>query len=223
MKQQYVLSLKPQASYAAEDFIESAASAAAKKWLDTWPNWPGSLFPKITYIYGAQASGKTHLAYIWQSKSSAQLMTAENIENYRALGDCYLIDNIEPLLASERQLLHFINYIIESDKFLLITSAVRPQDLKVTTADLRSRLQAFKAYEILAPDNELVMQMLVKNFSDHQIMVGEGVIKYLVKHIDRSYQAVRDVVGLMNEVALSQGKRVSIGLAKSVLADRQCE
>lgn len=217
LSHQYIFSLAPQASYKEEDFIESSANYAAKRWIDSWPNWQGSIFPRITYIYGDMACGKTHLARIWQTRSQARIIDADGLDNYHDNFDSYLLDDIENVVENERQLLHFLNYVIETNKFLLITSKTRAHDLGIAMADLRSRLHGFKSYEILPPSEDLIMQMLVKNFSDHQIIVGEGVIKYLVNRIDRSYMAVREVVVLVNEAALSQGKKVSVGLVKSVL------
>jgi chromosomal replication initiation ATPase DnaA len=216
---QYALNLKFDSSYLEEDFIIASSNFIAKKWIDNWPNWQGSIFPNITCIYGPKGSGKTHLAHIWQIKASAYKITLRDLEqfSYRDLAESYLIDDIEQLLINEHNLLHFINYVIENKRFLLITARTKLHNLTIHTPDLRSRLQSFITYEIMPPNEELIEQMLVKSFSDLQILVNEEVIKFLTTHIDRSYEAVKHTIELLDKVSLSQNKKITIPLVKKAL------
>ncbi len=216
---QYTLNLKKDLSFLEEDFIESSSNFIAVKWISSWPHWYGSIFSNITCIYGPAGSGKTHLAYIWKTKSLAHLVTLKDMEHFLYHKDIssYIIDDIEQFLVNEKVLLLFLNYIIENKKYLLITVKCKLRDLPIIIPDLRSRLQSFMAYEITSPDDKLIEQMLVKSFSDQQIIVSEEVIKYLTSRIDRSYAAVKFTVDLLNKTSLSEHKKVTISLIKATL------
>ena len=218
---QYALNLKSDSSYLEEDFIEDSSNSAAKKWIDSWPNWNANIFPNIACVYGIKGSGKTHLAKIWQNKAAARSIEIDDLNQflYRDEIKSYLVDDIESLLLQENNLLHFINYVIENKKFLLITSQTNLHELKLTIPDLRSRLQSFISYKIDSPSELLIEQMLVKSFSDHQTIVGEEVIKFLTSRIDRNSDSVKKTVDLLNKHSLSQNKKITIPLVKSILHD----
>jgi chromosomal replication initiation ATPase DnaA len=218
---QYALNLKSDSSYLEEDFIEDSSNSAAKKWIDSWPNWNANIFPNIACVYGIKGSGKTHLAKIWQNKAAARSIEIDDLNQflYRDEIKSYLVDDIEGLISQENNLLNFINYVIENNKFLLITSQTNLHELKLTIPDLRSRLQSFISYKIDSPSELLIEQMLVKSFSDHQTIVGEEVIKFLTSRIDRNSDSVKKIVDLLNKHSLSQNKKITIPLVKSILHD----
>lgn len=217
--QQYTLSIPSEASYMQEDFITSPSNEAAKKWIDLWPEWQGSIYPRISYIYGPTGCGKTHLAKIWQSHSCAKQITKLDLRklNYHSDANSYLLEDIEEFLREEITLLHFLNYIIEQNKFLLITAKTSAYDLSLKLPDLTSRLHAIKSYQIFEPTTILAEQMLVKIFSDMQIMVNEEVVKYLSNRIQRSYNAIKQTVEILNKASLEQNKKITIPLVKEVL------
>lgn len=218
---QYALNLRSDSSYLEEDFIEDSSNLPAKKWVDSWPNWHGNIFPNIACIYGIKSSGKTHLARIWQNKSMARNITINDLDQflYRDEAKSYLVDDIENLLSLENNLLHFINYVIENKKFLLITAQTKLHNLTLEIPDLKSRLQSFISYKIDSPTEELIEQMLVKRFSDHQIIVGEEIVKFLISRIDRNSDSVKKTVDILNKHSLSQNKKITIPLIKSILHD----
>ena len=54
-------------------------------------------------------------------------------------------------------------------------------------------------------------------------MVGEGVIKYVLPRMERSFAAARDIVARADRRALSQKRGVSVPLMRTVLAELQDE
>jgi chromosomal replication initiation ATPase DnaA len=216
---QYALNLKSDFSYLEEDFIEDSSNLLAKKWIDYWPDWQGNIFPNIVCIYGTKGSGKTHLGRIWQNKSSARDITINDLNQflYRDETASYLVDDIEKLLSQENNLLHFINYIIENKKFLLITAQTKLHELKLKIPDLKSRLQSIITYKIDSPTDKLIEQMLVKSFSDHQIIVGEEIIKFLTSRIERNFDSIKKTVDILNKSSLSQNKKITIPFVKTIL------
>src|SRR3546814_3149637 len=61
----------------AEDFLVADSNAEAVAWMDRWPNWPG---PALI-LTGPPGCGKTHLAQVWQARSSAALLPASALGN----------------------------------------------------------------------------------------------------------------------------------------------
>ena len=50
-----------------EDFMLGESNQDAVDWIDRWPDWPA---PAL-FLTGPAASGKSHLAAVWQSRSKA--------------------------------------------------------------------------------------------------------------------------------------------------------
>ncbi len=84
--------------------------------------------------------------------------------------------------------------------------------------DLVSRLAAVPTVEIGPPDDILVTQVLVKLFADRQIEVGPEVVSYLVTHMERSFDAARELVAAADTAALAGKRAVTVPLVREVLA-----
>ena len=83
--------------------------------------------------------------------------------------------------------------------------------------DLDSRLRALPHVEIGPPDDDLLAMVMAKQFSDRQIKVSPEVLDYLVGRMERSFEAARHMVETLDQAALSQGRAVTVPLARQVL------
>ena len=72
---QLTLDLPHRAALGAEDFLVSDCNRAAVKLIDAWPQWPDH----VQLLIGPPASGKTHLARVWQALSGAEALDAETL------------------------------------------------------------------------------------------------------------------------------------------------
>ena len=68
---QLTLDLPHRAALGAEDFLVSDCNLAAVRLIDAWPEWQGN----VQLLIGPAASGKTHLARVWQARSGATRAT----------------------------------------------------------------------------------------------------------------------------------------------------
>jgi chromosomal replication initiation ATPase DnaA len=82
---------------------------------------------------------------------------------------------------------------------------------------LKSRLAAAPAVRIAAPDDEMIEAVLVKLFADRQLAVAPEVIVYLVRHMDRSFAAMRSLVARADALALAEKRPVTVPLVKTLL------
>ena len=70
------------------------------------------------------------------------------------------------------------------------------------------------------PDDALLAAMMIKLFADRQIAIGPELIPYLLDRIERSTEAVNQVVAALDLAALTQKRPVNRRLAAEVLDNR---
>jgi chromosomal replication initiation ATPase DnaA len=63
----------------------------------------------------------------------------------------------------------------------------------------------------------MIEAVLVKLFADRQLAVAPEVIAYLVRHMDRSFAALRSLVARADALALAEKRPVTVPLVKSLL------
>ena len=85
--------------------------------------------------------------------------------------------------------------------------------------DLASRLRAAPSVAIREPDEQLLGALLVKLFNDRQIRVGADVLHYVLPRIERSFEAVRDLVDEADRRAMVEKRKISIPLMRDLLSE----
>lgn len=73
---QLILDLPHRAALGAEDFLVSDCNLGAVRLIDSWPAWQDH----VQLLIGPPASGKTHLAWVWQALSRAQTLAPGNLD-----------------------------------------------------------------------------------------------------------------------------------------------
>jgi chromosomal replication initiation ATPase DnaA len=212
---QLPLDLGHRASYGGDDFLVAPCNEAAVAWLDRWPDWPG---PGLA-LWGPAGCGKTHLAHVFQARSGArQIQPAALSQDSLAIlagGNGELaLDGAPPI--DERALLHLHNLLAERQGHLLILSREAPARWDVRLADLASRLAAMPAIRIDPPDEVLIEGLLVKLFADRQLAVQPEVVTYLLRRMERSFEAARQLVARLDRESLARRRPVTLPLAREV-------
>lgn len=223
--QQIPLDLSARPALGRQHFLIGPSNQDAVNWIDRWPDWPAPLL----LICGPAASGKTHLAAVWQEKTGAAMIRPENLltqsaEEIAAQGSQIILDGIDPWLgdpAAETTLFHLYNIFKEEGRSFLVTSRMSPTQSDFAIADLASRFRAAPLAAIKAPDDILLGSVLIKLFSDRQLNVGSEVIGYILPRMERSFAAVRDIVEQADHLALSRKRGISIPLMREVLSGMQ--
>jgi chromosomal replication initiation ATPase DnaA len=214
---QLVLNLARRPALGVADFFVNPRNQDAVAWIDRWPGWPS---PALA-LHGPPGSGKTHLAYVWRTRSSAPIVPGAMLDEAALpdlLGDgsCVAVDEAER--APERALLHLYNMVAERRGHLLLVAGSPPSRWGVALADLRSRLLACPAVAIEPPDDDLIAAVLMKLFADRQVIVGLDVIFYLLRHMERSFDAARRIAAELDAAALAEHRPITVALARRVLA-----
>ena len=213
MSEQLRLCFEHTPASGAEDFMPGSSNREALAWLARWPDWPG---PALL-LHGPPGCGKSHLARIWLTRTGgrclahAALATADPNER-----PTWVLDDAEPV-AHETALLSFYNRLRERGGHLLLTARRPVGAWTLRLPDLASRLRAAPAVAIGSPDDALLGAVLLKLFADRQLVVSEAVIEYLVRHMERSFDAAQATVAGLDAASLRQRRPITVALARSLL------
>ncbi len=211
------------------DFLVSASNADAVAWLDRWPDWPAGGLA----LWGPPGCGKSHLVNVWRARSGARLLSAGELSGGELSGEVrslaeegaahVVLDRGGAPMGDhgERSLNHLYNLLREAGGTLMLAGRQPPARWPIGLADLRSRLVALPAVEVMAPDDDLIGGLLVKLFADRQVAVERPVIDYLVARMERSFDAARRLVDAIDRDALSRGRRITVPLVAEVLRASQ--
>ncbi len=215
---QLVLDLPHRAALGAEDFLISQSNRAAADVIDRWPDWPQA----SVLVVGPPRAGKSHLANVWRLKSGAARLQAgavcEADVAAAAAGKALLVEDLHAGVGDERVLFHLLNLVREHKLSMLLTSRVPAGELEVSLPDLRSRLRALPLVSIAAPDEALLRAVLVKHFTDRQLMVEPHTIGYIALHMEQSMEAAATIVADIDKAAMASHRKVTRALAAEILA-----
>jgi len=179
MPRQIPLNLRPNETPSYDNFVETQANRDALTLLKAWPNWPSS----VLRLYGPEGCGKTHLGQAWANHSGGTF-----------------IDDAED--QEEETLFNLINRALVGDiPGLLIASGLPLKDWGIDMPDLRSRLSAAPEATLLEPDDESLEPIMRRLFEQCGRAVSRDVVEYLLKHADRSVNALRVLIGELDLAA----------------------
>ncbi len=179
-----------------EDFLLSDANRFAFEHFRRWSTWP----VMATLITGPRKSGRSLLGRIFVRKTGGRLF--DDAENH-----------------DEETLFHAWNEAQEKRRPLLLIAQGPPPAWEIALPDLRSRIAATPQVTIGPPDDPLIHGLLLKLLGDRGIAAPLEVADYLVPRIERSYVAVLKAVETMDRALLSGHRRLTVPMARKVLAE----
>jgi len=219
MEEQLSFDLPVRTALGREDFFLSPANAIAVAALDS--DWPDG---KLA-LTGPAGSGKTHLAHVWAAESGAVLVPARGLseQDLPALAEGPVGVEDVPRIAGHRDdetaLFHLHNMLAANGHRLLLTGRTVPRRWALGLPDLQSRCEGATVASLDPPDDALLAAVLAKLFNDRQVTPKGGVIPYLVRHMERTFEAAARIVARMDRIALDEGRGVTVKLASEVLSE----
>jgi chromosomal replication initiation ATPase DnaA len=218
MKDQIVFKFPDKSFYYEEDFCVGENNYEAYKLIKEWPNWS---FKGIN-IYGPKKSGKSYLTKIFSDKTNSKIFDGRNVNkdhldlilNQKVL----IIDNVE-LFNDEVFFQTILNDFISKNKFIYLTSNKLAGSISFKLKDLISRLNSLVAVAITNPSDDLFYQILTKMLSDKQINITAKEINFIIKNIERTYDAASKFVKSLDELSLLYKKKINTKIINQALAN----
>ena len=214
MNQQKVLNFKFDNSYNEKDFISDSSNEKALLFFNKFPSWEN----KLINLVGSEKSGKTFLLKILNKKNDFYYLNTfpENNEEFDKLFNFerFLLDVNE---LDELKFFSILNHCIINDKFLVITSLVPLTQLNLSLPDLKSRIKQFYILNIDIPSDQLIYSLILKFFSDNQVIIKKELIEFIVKKIDRSYPRINQFLVKLNDLSIERKKKIDFKLINEII------
>ena len=210
MEQSYFnYNLKP--GLAIDDFFVSTSNKKAYSFILN-----KKIDNKKILLIGPNKSGKTHLGKIWQKNNNA--VSYENnfeiILNYKK--NIFIDDFFKNI--NEEKIFHLINHCSINKLTILLTSNKEVFEHNFLLKDLVSRLKTFNLLRINLPDDDLIINLIIKLLHDKQIIIkNKEIFHYILKRIERSYEDTFLLIENIDKLSLEKKRELTIPLIKKLL------
>lgn len=215
---QIILDVISTPKFSSSNYFISQSNKLATNLVNQWPEWP----QKQHLLYAPSGYGKTHLAHIFQQRSSATYIDAATLD-IEKLNNCLqinkgtiIVDNIGSV-KNEETLFHLYNHIKSQNLYALYISNKKPAYLNLTLPDLSSRLKALPIIEIEPADDMLLEAVVTKWLGDLQIKISKEARRYLLTQIPRNLSDIKVFMQKLNEVSLRDKRNITIPFVKQIL------
>ena len=167
-------------------------------------------------LFGPKKSGKSHLASLWGKKNKA-IIYNNNISKIIEVKRNVVVDDFLGF-SSEENLFHLINHCKLNNLKIYFTSSININTYNFKFKDLYSRLREFLYLEIKSPDEEMCKMLMVKLFSDKQIIIkNKEIFDFIFKRLNRTYLDIYIFVEKLDRLSLEKKRQLTIPLIKEII------
>ncbi|EMD84374.1 HdaA/DnaA family protein [Pacificimonas flava] len=200
MIRQIALPLRFEEGGVGDEFYVSDANRSAAELAQRWEQWPeGALI-----LLGPVGGGKSQLARLVAAAAGTRVD---------------LVEDADRPGRDETAIFHALNRAQETGPHVLLTARIPPGAWKIGLPDLRSRLLALPFARIGEPDEPLIAELLAQKLRARGLDVAPDIIEFLTPRVPRSYAALAAVADRLDAAALERQRRLTVPLARDVLAD----
>ena len=100
---------------------------------------------------------------------------------------------------------------------MILNSVIPVNEISFQLPDLRSRMKNCLVAKIEKPDDELMFAIILKNFSDRQVVIDKKLIDFIIKRVDRSYDKIFEFIYKIDEISLKKKKSIDFKIINEVL------
>ena len=209
---QFIFDLKTKINFSESDFFVNSTNKKAVDLVSLWPDWHN----KAAIIYGESKSGKSHLGNIWMQRADATLIDLKNNDinnnknNNKNSKINYLIDNFSLIKQDQENIiLDIFNQCLFNNNYILFLCS-EIKDINFKLKDLESRFNSILSSVIEKPDDQIIEVLIIKYFSDHQVLITNDVIKYLSGRTERGYNDLFNMLNKINNLSLKNKQKITI-------------
>ncbi len=214
MTEQRIFNFNNTKNFFEENLIRDTSNSNVLNFLDKFPNWE----TKLINIVGEKKSGKSFILQLFRKKN--QFNYISNKEDFeKKYDELFFVDKLilDGFQINEDKFFSLINHFILHKKYLIISSREPLTMLEIKLLDLKSRLKEFLLIEIQNPSDDLIYSLILKYFSDNQIIIKKDLVEYIVKKIDRSYSSIEKFLIKLNDQSIIKKKKIDYKLINEVL------
>ena len=168
------------------------------------------------FLFGPKKSGKSYLANLWKDKNNA-ISYNNNLSEIIESKKNVVIDDVLGK-SSEEDIFHLINHCKLSNLKLYFVSSVKINSYEFKYIDLYSRLREFIYLEIKAPDDEMCKMLMIKLFSDKQIIIkNKEIFDFIFKRLNRTYLDIYIFVDKLDKLSLEKKRQLTIPVVREII------
>ena len=173
-------------------------------------------FDQNIFLFGPKKSGKSHLANLWKRINNA-IMYNQNLSSIIKNKQNIVVDDFLGI-SSEENLFHLINHCKLNNLKMYFTSSINIQTYKFKFKDLYSRLREFYFIEIKTPDDEMCKMLMMKLFTDKQIIIkNKKIFEFIFKRVRRTHLELYNFVEKLDKLSLEKKRQLTIPLIKEII------
>ena len=205
---QFIFDLETKINFSESDFFVNFTNKKAVDLVSLWPDWHN----KAAIIYGESKSGKSHLGNIWMQRADATLIDLKNddIKSNKDSKRNYLIDNFSLIKPDQENIiLDVFNQCLFNNNYILFLCSEN-NNINFKLKDLESRFNSILSTVIEKPDDQIIEVLIIKYFSDHQVLITNDVIKYLSGRTERGYNDLFNMLNKINNLSLKNKQKITI-------------
>ncbi len=173
---------------------------------------------RFTILYGEKYSGKSHLSFISAEANDGLIINRYSHEKiyddfFLRRYDYFVIDEINNF--DEDVAFHLFNHLQLHKKYALFVTNKSINDFRLK--DLKSRLSSIPMLQIDFLDKNLAYGILIKIFSDYEIVIDGQIIEYIVNHLDVSFSNIRIIVEAIKDLLFTTKEKISLNKIKKMI------
>ena len=148
--------------------------------------------------------------------------TIEDFRNRFRNADVLLIDDIHFIAGKEQtqeEFFNTFNTLIQHNKQIVVTVDRPPKDIKTLDDRIRSRLEGGLFADILAPDFETRVGIVLKKAQQGGFEIPENIAFYIAENIKSNTRQLNGVVSKLQAYISIQKKTPTVSTVQSIIKD----
>lgn len=188
--------------------------------------------PGFVFLWGAAGSGKSHLLQalchevgaidvpvVYLPLSDAPLISPKMLQGLEAMA-LICLDDIHTICGDaewEEALFHLYNRIHERGGRLVVTANVKPSELSLRLADLKSRLSHGLLYHLTCLDDRQKGYALQQRATFRGFALPEEVVAYLLRRCPRNMGELFELFDRLDQASLAAKRKMTIPFVRQFL------